>query len=96
MSYDGSLALQVHPQAPIGPEDWELPTVHRLDDAVRDSLASVAETDRSELGRWWATTEEFARDRGDPAYVASLCADLLTLCREAGDAGEHVYVWSAM
>jgi hypothetical protein len=95
-TYDGSVAVQVLPELPIGPDDWELPTVHRLSDEVRDSFASVADDDASDLGRWWAGTEEFVLDRADPTYVASLCIDLLTLCREARDAGEHVYVWSAM
>jgi hypothetical protein len=63
---------------------------------VRDSLAGVADDDRSELGRWRPGTEEFVLDRADAAYVASLCSDLLRLCREARDAGEHVYAWSAM
>ena len=63
---------------------------------MRDPLAGFADDDRSELGRWRAGTEEFFLDRADAAYVASLCSGLLRLCREACDAGEHVYVWSAM
>jgi hypothetical protein len=94
--YDDAIGSQVLPTEPIGPENWEEPTVERLSDQVRDTLAEVTDEDRRELGRWWATTEEFVRDRTDPAYVETLCAELLAMCRRARDDGQHVYVWSCL
>jgi hypothetical protein len=94
-TYDAGLVTQVLPEEPIGPDNWEEPTVLRLRDEVRDSLADVPDA-RDELGRWWSTTDEFALDRTDPAYVVELCDSLLGLCRDARDAGERVYVWSSM
>ena len=94
--YDESLARQVLPDEPIGPDNWDQPTVHRLADEVRDRLASVPDRRRDAVAAWWAGTEEFVLDRADPAAVASLCLDLLALCREAAAAGDPVYVWSCL
>ena len=93
---DPRLVTQVLPELPIGPDNFEEPTVERLADGLRDALAEVVEDDRSALGQWWATTEEFALDRVDATYVEELCGELLALCRHARDAGEHVYVWSCL
>lgn len=84
---------QVAPDEPIGPDNWDTPTVQRLDDAVRDALAAVSHDGRDELGRWWSQTDEFVRDRADPAMVTGLCAALLDLCTHAAGTDESIYVW---
>jgi hypothetical protein len=94
--YDDSLATQVPPEVPIGPDNWEEPTVHRLSDQLRDSLAGVPDDRREEVGRWWAGTEGFVLDRVEPAQVVALCDALLTLCRDARDRDQHVFVWSSL
>jgi hypothetical protein len=94
--YDAGLAVQVLPEEPIGPDNFEEPTLERLSDEVRDTLAGLSEEQRAALGRWWSTSEEFTRDRTDPAYVEELCAQLVMLCRDARDHHEHVYVWGCL
>ncbi|MDX6357553.1 MAG: hypothetical protein QOH37_607 [Nocardioidaceae bacterium] len=88
--------IQVSPDEPIGPDNWETPTVHRFDDVVRDALADVPLSDQDALGRWWAQTEEFVLDRAEPEQVRRLCVALLDLCRKAARHDESVYVWSSL
>jgi hypothetical protein len=87
---------RVSPEEPLGPDNWETPTVHRIDDAVRDALADVSPSDQEVLGRWWAQTEEFVLDRAEPERVVGLCDALLDLCREAARRDESVYVWTCL
>jgi len=94
--YDESLATQVLPEVPIGPDNFEEPTLHRLSADVRDVLADVVADRRDVLGQWWSRTEEFLRDRADASYVERLCTDLLTLCRDARDTDRQVYVWGSL
>lgn len=94
--FDESLATQVLPEVPIGPDNVEEPTLHRLSADVRDVLADVGVDQRDALGQWWSRTEEFTRDRADASYVESLCIDLLTLCRDARDTNQQVYVWGCL
>lgn len=95
-THDLSSTTQLLPEAPVGPDNWGEPTLERLSDDLRDDLAGVPENDGDELGRWWATTEEFVRDGADASFVASLCVDLLRLCHDARARDEHVYVWSSL
>lgn len=92
--FDVHIEERVLPEVPIGPDNWDLPTVGRLRDDVRDSLGGVPEDQYDELGRWWATIEEF--QGFDASHVADLCTSLLRLCREARERDEHVFVWSCM
>jgi hypothetical protein len=95
-TYDASRVIRVMPQEEPGPDNWDVPTVERLADQIRDVLADVPVESRAEVGRWWATTEEFTRDRADPTYVEALCESILALCSDARDNGDHVYVWSSL
>ena len=94
--YDEGLATQILPDVPIGPDNFEEPTVHRLSLEVRDVIADVGDDARVAVGSWWWGTEEFTRDRAEPAYVEELCSRLVALCRDARDADEQVYVWGCL
>ncbi len=94
-SLDVARPTMVLPEEPAGPDNWDVPAVWLLSDQVRDDLASVTDARRVELGRWWATTEEFVMDRVDASYVDELCTSMLTLCRDARAESEHLYVWSS-
>jgi hypothetical protein len=91
-SLDECRGTRVLPVEAPGPEDWDVPTVERLPDGARDALAGVADADRPEIARWWATTEEFVRDGADRATVEVLALDLLALARDARETGAHLYV----
>ncbi|MEV6815892.1 hypothetical protein [Micromonospora sp. NPDC051296] len=74
--------------------DPDGPWLTFLDDATRDTLASITAAQLPELSARWGQTEELAWDGPLPAdQMLPVIEAVAALARRARDAGEHLYCW---
>ncbi|QKW14035.1 MULTISPECIES: hypothetical protein [unclassified Micromonospora] len=78
-----------------GAEDG--PWLTALDDATRDTLASITADQTPELSARWGRSEELAWDGPLPDdQMQPVIEEVSALARRARDADEHLYCWSCL
>ncbi|MFC3743908.1 hypothetical protein [Paractinoplanes deccanensis] len=85
----------------VWPEGGEQDTTHEgpwitvLDDATRDTLATIPDDRVPALAARWATIEEVP-PAADAAYLAELMAELIALARRARESGDSLLCWMSL
>ncbi|MDG4774352.1 hypothetical protein [Solwaraspora sp. WMMD792] len=78
------------------PEE-EGPWLFSLDDATRDTLASISDGQLPELSARWGRIDEFAHSGPLPeGELVPVIEAIAGLARRARDAGDHLYCWCCL